>query len=113
MRRRELMFLLGGTAISWPRALRAQQKAMPVIGYLSPGSAVPAAPFMAAFRQGLCETGGQAQALLVMPTPFYNLPEVRQKLGTFAVQYGLPSMCEEIGSASGRSTQPTAMIRFP
>jgi putative ABC transport system substrate-binding protein len=39
---------------------------------------------------------GQAQALLVMPTPFYNLPEVRQKLGRLALQHGLPSMCEEI-----------------
>jgi putative ABC transport system substrate-binding protein len=48
-------------------------------------------------EQGFAEAKrGQAQALLVMPTPFYNLPEVRQKLGTFAVQYGLPSMCEEI-----------------
>ncbi len=48
-------------------------------------------------EQGFAEAKrGQAQALLVMPTPFYNLPEVRQKLGTFAVQCGLPSMCEEI-----------------
>jgi len=39
---------------------------------------------------------GKAQALLVMPTPFYNLPEVRQKLGGLALQHGLPSMCEEI-----------------
>ncbi len=57
MRRRELMLLLGGAAISWPRALRAQQKAMPVIGYLHTGSPDLNSPFMAAFRQGLSETG--------------------------------------------------------
>src|SRR5205807_71436 len=57
MRRRELMLLLGGAAISWPRALRAQQKAMPVIGYLSTGSPDPNSPNLAAFRQGLSETG--------------------------------------------------------
>jgi putative ABC transport system substrate-binding protein len=53
MRRRELMMFLGG-AMTATRALRAQQKAMPVIGYLSSGS--PTAPFMAAFRYGLGET---------------------------------------------------------
>jgi putative ABC transport system substrate-binding protein len=57
MKRRELMLLLGGAAISWPRALRAQQKVMPVIGYLSTGSAGPGAQSVAAFRQGLSETG--------------------------------------------------------
>ena len=39
---------------------------------------------------------GQAQALLVMPTPFYNLPEVRQRLGALALEHRLPSICEEI-----------------
>jgi putative ABC transport system substrate-binding protein len=39
---------------------------------------------------------GRAQGLLVMPTPFYNLPEVRRRLGALALQYRLPSMCEEI-----------------
>src|SRR5713101_9099633 len=59
MRRRELMLLLGGAAISWPRALRAQQKAMPVIGYLTTGSPNPNSPNpnLAAFRKGLSETG--------------------------------------------------------
>jgi len=57
MRRRDLLTLLGGAAISWPRALRAQQKAMPVIGYLSTGSPDPNSPNLAAFRQGLSETG--------------------------------------------------------
>ena len=56
MRRRELMLLLGG-AMTAPRALRAQQKAMPVIGFLGSASPGPSAPFVAAFRQGLSETG--------------------------------------------------------
>jgi len=54
--RREL-FILGGAAIVLPHATHAQQKAMPVIGYLSATSPGPAAPFMAAFRQGLSEAG--------------------------------------------------------
>jgi putative tryptophan/tyrosine transport system substrate-binding protein len=62
MRRRELMFLLGGalTAAPAPRALLAQQKAMPVIGFLSSGAGTPsgsASPTWAAFLQGLSETG--------------------------------------------------------
>ena len=56
MRRRELMLLLGG-AMTAARALRAQQKAMPVIGFLGSASPGPYAPFLAAFRQGLSETG--------------------------------------------------------
>src|SRR5882724_2833207 len=56
MRRRELMLLLGGAMTAAP-ALRAQQKAMPVIGYLGNSSPGPAAPSMAVFRQGLSESG--------------------------------------------------------
>ena len=56
MRRRELMLLLGG-AITVPRVLGEQQKAMPVIGYLGSTSTGASAPFMAGFRQGLSETG--------------------------------------------------------
>ncbi len=53
MRRRELMLLLGG-AMTAPRALRAQQKAMPVIGYLSSTSP---GPYLAMYRQALSEMG--------------------------------------------------------
>jgi putative ABC transport system substrate-binding protein len=56
MRCRELMLLLGG-AMTLPGTLRAQQKAMPVIGFLSSISPGPTAPYMAAFHQGLRETG--------------------------------------------------------
>ena len=55
MRRREVMVLLG--AMTAARALRAQQKAMPVIGFLSAFSPGPAAPFAAGVRRGLSETG--------------------------------------------------------
>jgi putative ABC transport system substrate-binding protein len=56
MNRRELALLVAGVTIA-PRALRAQQKAMPVIGWLSSASPGQRASIFAAFQQGLKETG--------------------------------------------------------
>src|SRR6266568_3780107 len=56
MTRRELILLLGG-AMTTAHTLCAQQKAMPVIGFLSLGSPGPSAPSVASFHQGLSETG--------------------------------------------------------
>ena len=57
MRRREFVEFAGAVALAWPLAVRAQQKAVPVIGYLSGRSLGDTASIMAAFRQGLSDAG--------------------------------------------------------
>jgi ABC-type uncharacterized transport system substrate-binding protein len=57
VKRRDFITLLGGTVMAWPLAARAQQPAMPAIGFLSPTTPETLGDRLRAFRQGLKETG--------------------------------------------------------
>jgi putative tryptophan/tyrosine transport system substrate-binding protein len=57
MRRREFLGALGGVTAAWPLAARAQQPALPVLGFLEIRSSEKIAERLRAFRQGLKETG--------------------------------------------------------
>src|ERR1700738_872678 len=57
IRRREFITLLGGAALGWPLAVRAQQPAMPVIGFLGSGTLNAYAADVTAFGEGLGQTG--------------------------------------------------------
>src|SRR3954447_9352994 len=57
MRRREFVSLFGGAAAVWPIAVRVQQSAVPVVGFITGFSADAAARYVAAFRKGLNQTG--------------------------------------------------------
>ena len=66
MRRREVITLLGGAAAAWPLAARAQQPAMPIVGFVTNRSAEASVRQAAAFRKGLNETGYlEGQSIIV------------------------------------------------
>jgi ABC-type uncharacterized transport system substrate-binding protein len=114
LRRREFITLLGGAA-AWPLAARAQQPAMPVIGFLDPRSPDAMADRLRAFRQGLNEVGyveGENVTIIYRfaEDQYARLPELAAELVRRRVT--VISASTSTGAAAAKAATTTIPIAF-
>jgi putative ABC transport system substrate-binding protein len=114
MRRRQVIKLLGGAAAAWPLAARAQQPAMPVIGFLRPSRADESGHLFAALRQGLRESGYPSDKITIearwADDRAERLPDLASELVNLQVSAIVGSVDAALAAKKATTTIPIIFV---